>query len=86
MTTPKIKCKHCNYEGGYNEEIYSGVCQDCGEGKKCPKCGNDKITNIPSSTLPIIGDEYIDGSKVDKRIWALHKSIHFICSRCTFEW
>lgn len=29
MTTPKIKCKKCGYEGEQNPEIYGDLCQDC---------------------------------------------------------
>lgn len=31
MTTPKVKCEICGYEGDYGVEIYGGLCQDCGE-------------------------------------------------------
>ena len=29
MTTPKVKCDKCGYEGEYNSEIVDGLCQDC---------------------------------------------------------
>ena len=86
MTTPLIECKHCGYEGLYDIEVYGEICQDCGEGKRCPKCRFDKITYIGSSTLPIIRNKYIDGSLVNKKILALPQSIHWICSQCTYEW
>lgn len=28
MTTPKVKCKKCGYEGEYNSEIFGGLFQD----------------------------------------------------------
>lgn len=31
MTTPKIKCKLCGYEGEYNSEIYDNICQECSD-------------------------------------------------------
>lgn len=55
MTTPKVKCKECGYEGEYNSEIFNELCQDCGEGKKCPKCGgNSVLSNKGSTCLKII--------------------------------
>lgn len=33
MTTLKVKCKECGYEGEYNSEIYDGLCQECAERK-----------------------------------------------------
>ena len=29
MTTPKVKCVSCGYEGEHNSEIYGGICSEC---------------------------------------------------------
>ena len=56
---------------------------------KCPICGNSKVINIPSSTLPI--DEktktYIGtDKKVPKKVMKKHLSIKHICDQCLYEW
>lgn len=48
---------------------------------RCPECKSKKITNIPSSTMPIF-----DESKVDEKTLELHKSIKNICQNCLWEW
>lgn len=86
MTIPKVKCEQCGHGGEFNSETYGGLCQDCGEYKKCPKCKNQTICRIGSSTLPIIGDRWIYGGKVPEPILKKHNSIKAICGTCLYEW
>lgn len=57
--------------------------------KKCPKCNTTKVTEIPSSTMPIddrTGTYFGTRVKVPAAIMKEHLSIHFICNNCTYEW
>lgn len=89
MTTPKVKCDECGYLGEYNSEIFGGLCQDCGQGRKCPKCKATKVTSIPSSTTDIDDEKGVwfgTKTKVPPHILKKHLKIRFICNECAYEW